>query len=372
MPQPVSVEVSLPAPISTTTYVCPTPGTYTIAPVTTVVETETIWVYPTVTSYPAGTYTRTEVIETVTETDYVLFCPYATSAPALPASTYTPAPPAYTPPASSNTGTLGNSGPKWAITYSPFTNGGLCKDAGSVENDIAAIKGAGYATVRIYASVCSGLETVGAACEKYGLKMIIGVFVDDTGLTGGAASDVSAIISWAKWELVELIVIGNEAVFNGYCSASELAAFISSCKSSFSKAGYSGPCTTTEPLDILQANTEVICEVVDVVGCNIHAYFNGATEASAAGSFVAGQLKLVDALCEGKYGINLETGWPSAGNCIGVSCPSPENQLIALKSITEEVGGKSVVLSFFDDLWKEAGDCGCETSFGVEKIVTYW
>jgi exo-beta-1,3-glucanase (GH17 family) len=290
----------------------------------------------------------------------------------LPASTYTPAPPAYTPPASSNTGSLGNSGPKWAITYSPFTSGGLCKDAGSVETDIAAIASAGYATVRIYASVCSGLETVGAACEKYGLKLIIGVFIDDTGLTGGAASDVSAIISWAKWELVELIVIGNEAVFNGYCSASELAAFISSCKSSFSKAGYSGPCTTTEPLDILQANVEVICEVIDVVGCNIHPYFNGATEASGAGAFVAGQLKLVDALCEGKYGINLETGWPSAGNCIGVSCPSPENQLIALKSITEEVGGKSVVLSFFDDLWKEAGDCGCETSFGVEAIVSNW
>jgi exo-beta-1,3-glucanase (GH17 family) len=358
--------------ILTTTYVCPSAGTYTIAPVTTVVSTETVWVYPTVTSYPVGTYTQNEVIETVTETDYVIFCPYTSSKPAAPVATYTPAAPAapkYTP-ATSSPGELGNSGKKWAITYSPYTSSGECKSPGSVMSDIQQIANSGYTTVRLYGSACSGLENVGAACQAYGLKMIIGVFIDETGLTGMAATDVSAILAWGKWSLVELIVIGNEAVFNNYCSGSELASFITSCKTQFSNAGYHGPCTTTEPLDILQANTAVICEVIDVVGCNIHPYFNGATPAAAAGSFVAGQLALVDALCPGKTGINLETGWPSAGNCIGVSCPSPANQAIALQSIADTVGGKSCVLSFFDDLWKEAGDCGCETSFGIEAIVS--
>ena len=362
--------------ILTTTYVCPSAGTYTIAPVTTVVSVETVWVYPTVTSYPAGTYTQPEVIETVTETDYVVFCPYTSSAPAPPAPTYaaSPPPPAHSSPPSTGgyTGGLGTSGKKWAVTYSPFTAGGLCKDADGVKTDIQAIAAAGYSSVRIYASVCSGLETVGAACEAYGLKMIIGVFIDHTGIGGGsgAAEDVSAILAWGKWSLVELIVIGNEAVFNNYCSGSELAGFISSCKSSFKSAGYTGPCTTTEPLDILQANTGALCEVLDVVGCNIHPYFNGQTYPSGAGAFVAGQLALVDALCSGKTGINLETGWPHSGNANGVAIPSPGNQLIALESIAEEVGGKSVVLSFFDDLWKGASACNCETAFGISLIAS--
>lgn len=352
--------------ILTTTYVCPTAGTYTIAPLTTVCEIETIWVYPTVTSYPPGTYTQNEVIETVTETDYVIFCPYTSSAPALPAPT-SPAPPSSSAPASG--GTLGTSGKKWAITYSPYQNNGLCKDAGTVASDIAAIAAAGYTSVRVYSTDCSSLENIGSACATYGLKMIIGIFINESGCSG-AAEQVTDITSWAKWELVELIVIGNEAIFGGYTTASELAAFIVSSKSAFSSAGYSGPCTTTEPLNIWQESTEILCEVVDVVGCNIHAYFNGDVEPSGAGAFVAGQLDLVDALCPGKYGINLETGWPSSGNCIGISCPGAEAQLAALDSLAEAVGGKSVVLSFFDDMWKNPGSCACEQYFGIVQIVS--
>lgn len=362
--------------ILTTTYVCPSAGTYTIAPVTTVVSKETIWVYPTVASYPVGTYTQPEVIETVTETDYVIFCPYTSSAaPAPPAPTYKASPPP--PPASSSppstggyTGGLGTSGKKWAVTYSPFTSAG-CKDAATVASEIQQIAAAGYSSVRVYASVCSGLETVGAACETYGLKIIAGVFIDNTGIGGGsgAAEDVSALIAWAKWSLVELIVIGNEAIFGGFVSGSELAGFISSTKASLKAAGYTGPCTTAEPLDILQANTGALCAVLDLVGANIHPFFNGGILPANAGPFVAEQLGLVDALCEGKTGINLETGWPSQGNPNGVSVPSPANQLTALVSISETCGGKSVVLSFFDDLWKAPGSCGCETSFGIQEIA---
>jgi exo-beta-1,3-glucanase (GH17 family) len=352
------------ATILTTTYVCPTAGTYTIAPLTTVCETETIWVYPTVTSYPPGTYTQNEVIETVTETDYVIFCPYTSSAPALPAPT-SPATPS---PAPASSGTLGTSGEKWAITYSPYQDNGLCKDAGTVTSDIAAIAAAGYISVRVYSTDCSSLENIGSACATHGIKLIIGIFISESGCSG-AAEQVTAITSWAQWDLVELIVIGNEAIFGGYTTASELAAFIVSSKSAFSSAGYSGPCTTTEPLNIWQESSETLCEVVDVVGCNIHAYFNGDVEPSGAGAFVAGQLDLVDALCPGKYGINLETGWPSSGNCIGISCPGADAQVAALESLAQTVGGKSVVLSFFNDMWKNPGSCGCEQYFGISEIV---
>lgn len=354
--------------ILTTTYVCPTPGTYTIAPVITVCETETIWVYPTVTSYAPGTYTQNEVIETVTETDYVIFCPYTSSAPALPAATSTSPAPASTASTSASSGQLGTSGEKWATTYSPYQSNGQCKDAGTVASDIAAIAQAGYSSVRVYSPDCSSLPNIGAACAANGLKMILGVFISETGCSG-AEEQITEIVAWAEWSLVELIVFGNEAIFSGYASASELAAFISSGTAAVQAAGYTGPCTTTEPLNIWQESYEVLCDVVDVVGCNIHAYFNGDVEPSGAGAFVKGQLDIVNTLCPGKTGYNLETGWPREGNCIGISCPSPENQQAALESLAAEVGGQSVVLSFFDDLWKDAGSCACEQYWGIETVV---
>lgn len=365
--------------ILTTTYVCPSAGTYTIAPLTTTCETETFWVYPTPASYAPGTYTQAEVVTTITETDYVVFCPYTSPAPVKPSTTYAPAP-VYTTSAApkattskssssggSSGGQLGTSGNQWAITYSPYENSGACKAAGDVMSDIKIIAGKGFSSVRVYSTDCSGLVNIGAACEAYGLKMIIGIFISETGISG-ASDQVSEIVAWGKWELVELIAIGNECVFSGYATASELASFISSCKSTFSSAGYSGPCTTTEPLNIWQENVDVLCEVVDVVGCNIHPFFNGDITASEAGSFVASQLAIVDKLCSGKYGVNLETGWPSFGTCNGVACPGTSEQATAVKSISDAAGGKSVMFSYTDDYWKEPGAFGCEQSWGAIQL----
>lgn len=384
--------------ILTTTYVCPSAGTYTIAPLTTTCETEIFWVYPTPASYAPGTYTQAEVVTTITETDYVVFCPYTSPAPVESSTTYAPAPvystsspapvqpstttstPVYTTSAapkattsessssgSSSGGELGTSGNQWAMTYSPYQNSGACKAASDVMSDIQIIASKGFSSVRVYSTDCSGLVNIGAACEAYGLKMIIGIFISDTGISG-AADQVTEIVAWGKWELVELVVIGNECVFSGYATASELATFISSCKSTFSSAGYSGPCTTTEPLNIWQENVDVFCEVVDVVGCNIHPFFNGDITASEAGSFVASQLAIVDSLCSGKYGINLETGWPSFGTCNNVACPGTSEQATAVQGISEAAGGKSVMFSYTDDYWKEPGAFGCEQSWGAIQL----
>ena len=358
---------------------------------TTTCSTESIWVYPTPASYPAGTYTQPEVVTTVTETDYVVFCPFATPTPEAPKSTYVaPAPetttaapaPAKSSPAaspspsssSSSSGSsgsssgLGSSGDQWAVTYTPYNaDTGACLSAGQVLIDIALIKLKGFTTVRVYSTDCSTLENVGSACEISGLKMILGIFISDTGISG-AEEQVTAITSWGKWELVELVVIGNEAVFNGYCSASELATFISSCRGTFSSAGYSGPCTTTEPLNIWQESTAELCAAVDVVGCNIHPFFNADVSCDNAGSFVSSQMQIVDGLCSGKTGINLETGWPSGGSCNGVACPGISEQETAVAGIKAAAGGRSAMFSFSNDLWKPLGSFDCEQSWGMINL----
>jgi len=388
--------------ILTTTYVCPSAGTYTIAPLTTTCSESTVWVYPTPASFSAGTYTQPEVVTTVTETDYVVVCPFTSPAPVLP-KTSSVAPPASTsaapvvvetPKASSTSasstptakvstggslanGQLGTTGPIWAVTYTPYDEEGNCKTADAVAVDIKIIKNKGFGVVRVYSTDCDALPNIGSACRDNKMKMIAGVFISkDKGGISGAQEQVTDLVAWSEWDLVDLIVVGNEAVTQGAASPSALAGFISSCKSSLSGAGYSGPVTTTEPLDKWQANSGLWCDVVDVVGCNLHPFFNAETTAANAGTLVKAQLELADNLCPGKYAINLETGWPShaddghGNSCNGLACAGVSEQAIAIKSIAEHAGGKSVMFSFGNDAWKDPGFLDCERSWGAIDLFT--
>lgn len=312
--------------IYTTTYICPSAGTYIIGATTSTV-TGTVTVpceYPVPTVYLPGTYTQPEVVTTITVTSQVVTCPLftagptagpsttaapviATSAPvaapapvssAAPASSVVatvipsvssaaPAPPAQSSPASS-----AGSGP-WAITYSPYADGGGCKSASAIDSDIADIASKGFQNVRLYATDCSGLENVGGSAEKHGLGLIMGVFIKAGGVHT-ADSQVQDLITWNNWKMIVMFVVGNESIFNGYCSAAELAAYIVSVTSQVRAAGYQGPVTTTEPLNIIQASAGALCSAVDVIGVNIHPYFNSGVTADKAGEFLAGQLKLAE------------------------------------------------------------------------------
>lgn len=357
-----------------TTYVCPSAGTYTIAPSTTTVTKSTVFVYPTPTSIAPGTYTQPEITTTITETDYVVYCPYtSSSAPELPAPTSTSPAPVQTEvskPQKPAVGQLGTDTDQWAITYTPYDSNGNCKDAAAVNSDIADIAGKGFTTVRLYSADktdCNGLENVSAACEAHGLTMIVGVYINEKGIAA-AQPQITDLQNFKRWHIVVLVVIGNESIFNGACSAEDLAVFITTSKTVFRDCGYTGPVTTTETLNVLQQHTTVLCPVIDVVGCNIHPFFNSDVAASDAGSFVKNQLDIVETLCPGKSGINLETGWPSAGICNGAACPGPDNQAAAVSSIRSHVGGKSVMFSYINDDWKGLGPFDCERSWGISSL----
>lgn len=399
--------------IETTTYVCPTPGTYTIAPTTTDCAEETTVVYPTITTVTPGTYTRPAVTTTIVETNVIVVCPWTSEAPkptSAPAPapepvTPTPAPapepevpaapvyeapkpvstPVYEAPKPVSTpkvtggkitsGKIGGSaGDHFAITYTPFSQdaSGSCKSAEEVDADIKTIKDSGFTTVRVYSTDCSTLENVGPACKKYGLKMIIGVFVKDScdPNSQDIKQQVDAITAWKQWDMVELVVIGNEALFQNRCDVAGLQGLITSVKSSCGGAGYSGPYTTAETLGVWEREdvASAICGVIDVVGGQIHPYFNAEVSPSSAGDFVKGQLDILDTICSGKTSLNLECGWPTGGNANGKAVPGKAEQAEAIKSIREVAGDRTVFFSFHNDEWKDPGSCGCEQTWGCGQL----
>lgn len=356
--------------VLTTTYVCPSAGTYTIGAVTTTVtESVTEIIIPSVTTFCPGTYTAPAVVTTVVETDTIIYCPFDTPTPApAPAPTTSAAPAASTSPASESP-SMGSSGNRWAVTYTPYNDDGSCKTASSVLSDIQQVKQAGFSTVRVYSTDCNTLPNVGAACASEGLKMIIGVFIGEVGCQNGSpdvSSQISAITSWAQWDLVEMAVIGNEALNDGYCTISQLASLIGECKSAFGAAGYTGPYSTTDTVNAWQAaGMEEIVEVVDVCSANSHAYFNAATTPSQAGTFVNGQLDIVKAICSGKTAKIMESGWPTQCLPNGVATCSVENQAIALAALEQEMGADIAFFTTSNDPWKAPGACECEPWWGA-------
>ncbi|KAF2836468.1 glycoside hydrolase family 17 protein, partial [Patellaria atrata CBS 101060] len=371
--------------IVSTAYVCPTPGEYTVgAYTTTITETETI-VYPIVTTYVPATYSKPEETLTVTKTSYVYVCPYETpmtstsATPYVPETTpcttsssetpYVPEVPETTPvpyvPETTPCTTSKINGKQWAMTYTPYTQDGQCKTKEEVYSDVARLASKGFTTLRLYGTDCYGLEHVGGAAKAHGVRMIVGVYVNAEGIAG-CQEQVTAIGAWGAsgyWSIVDLIVVGNEAIFNNFATGHELAAFITRARVAFKGYGYSGPITTTEPLNILQENTGALCGVIDVVAANIQSYFTASVSPASAGKFVKHQLELVAECCPGLDAYNLETGWPSQGSANGEARAGHAEQKAAILSIVEEVGDRSVIFSFEDDHWKEGGE------FGVEK---YW
>ncbi|KAL2258990.1 hypothetical protein VTK26DRAFT_7496 [Humicola hyalothermophila] len=370
--------------IKTTTFVCPTPGTYTIAPITTTVPSPTTVVIPVVTTICPGTYTAPAVVTTITETSVVVYCPFTSETPA-PAPTAEPTSPAEQPPPPppvesaeppppppvESPPALGGNGKKWAMTYTPFRPDGQCKTAEEVDEDVAAIANAGFTTLRVYSTDCDTLPNVGAACRKHGLRMIVGVFVGQAGCDNGSpsvAEQLDALKQWAQWDLVDLCVVGNEAMFNNFCTVSELTNLIVRTKEELASVGYNGPFTTTDVVSAWENNdVSSVCSVIDVVATNAHAYFNAQTRPEQAGKFVANQLSIVEKIC-GKGGYIMETGWPTAGKCNGVACAGVEEQRTAIASIEAELGSKVVFFSFRDDPWKQPGDCNCEQHWGCASV----
>jgi len=364
--------------VKTTTFVCPTPGTYTIGPQTTVVPTETVVVYPVVSVVKPGTYCHEAVTTIIHQTNVVVTCPLTTveatatvvpvieTSPPQPKVEKKPAPEPVEAVEEPSGEAPAPGGDHWAITYSPYNDDKSCKVAGDVDADIKDIASKGFKAIRLYSPECDSLKTVGTACRKYNLKIILGVFIRAGG-PSTADKEVDEICAWKQWDLVTLFVVGNECIFNGHCGADQLAGYIKAVSAKVKGSGYKGQVTTAEPVNIIEANAGALCSAIDVVGVNIHPFFDGGVPAEGAGDFLKKQMQRVESLCK-KPAYVLEAGWPNAGNSNGVAIASPDAQAKAINSIRNAVKDKICFFTYRKDGWKQGGPLNVEPNFGCGRL----
>lgn len=316
--------------------------------------------------------------------------PSAHEKKASPTSSYAPVassskskPSSYAAPSSSSTSssaspsstasnnTITPNGNKWAFCYTPYASDGNCKSADAVASDVAGIKAKGFTSIRLYATDCDGPQNVGKAAAEQGLKLILGIWVDESGIGSNTDEQIETLTKWGsdQWDLVEMVVAGNEAMFYGYTTAEGLASFINDVRSKFRAAGYNGPVGTSEVPGTFTDYADVLCPAVDYAAANIHPFFNAEVAAEDAGNFVVKQLDNVAKACGyEKEAYNLESGWPSLGSANGLAIAGAEDQKIAIKSIMEKAGGKTAIFSYENDDWKAPGEFGVEQHWGCSEL----
>ena len=321
-------------------------------------------------------------------------------------------------PLTSNTSPPGaHSKSQWAIVYFPYTPLATCKTALTVRSDIASIHSHGFTSIRLHASDCLALYTVGHAAHLHSMRLIIGIHIDSPAAGEGAAGEeedglkladdqITDLLTWAHdpstsgWNTIELVVIGEDTIFNSLLLAPRLVAFITQTRTRLRDAGYTGPITTTEPIPTLYEHANLLCPILDILASNIHPFFSSTVDAESAGSYVRDALDVLDQICPSDIlpplspyapppsantpdnphtgpshlkpvrppSLNLETGWPTRGQRNGVAVPGLLEQSVAVKGIMKVAGGRSTVIGWGDDGWKDEGELGVEGSWGCEHL----
>jgi exo-beta-1,3-glucanase (GH17 family) len=393
----------------------PAPVPSSSAPAYPAVPASSMPAYPAVpesskSAYPTGPESSAPAYPAVPESTKPAYTPVVESSKA-----YTPAPvpsssaekPAYTPvvPASSKpaesskavasstmsadkpkpTGSYGSSdhivinGDKWAITYTPYANSGDCKTSDEIASDIKKISELGFTTIRSYSTDCGVFDYVVPECQKYGLKVIYGIFLEAGGkgpFSEYANDQLNDIKEKAPKDSVAMVIVGNECIFNNNCEAGQLGSYIDHVREELIGCGFPSDVavTTTEPVGTWEEHGAALCDHIDIFTVQVHPYFTQSVTADMAGDFAAQQLEQAAKVCpeaaaKGKY--ITEIGWPSAGISNGKAVAGVQEQKTAMKKIMEKVGAESCLFSFQNDGWKEPGNLDVEQNFGCVEALGY-
>ena len=207
--------------------------------------------------------------------------------------------------------------------------------------------------IRTYSTL--GLEKIPEIARKHGLKMWLGAWVSsDPTLTH---KEINAMIALAKQnaDIVETVVVGNEALLRRDVSPSQLIAYIQSVKKEL-------PHTTVTYADVWEFWNQHpdVAPVVDRITIHILPYWED-KPIRVDQSLL--HVKNIYALMKQKFSTKEiaigETGWPSFGRMREGALPSAENQAFFTREfvqLAQKEGWKYNFIEAFDQPWKRVSE----------------
>ena len=246
------------------------------------------------------------------------------------------------------------------LSYAPFGKNespmdfdkGLKLSPERIDKDLALLSQY-TGCIRTYSTL--GLEMIPSIARKHGLKMWLGAWVSADPVL--STKEIKAMIALAKdnADIIEAVVVGNEALLRREVSSAGLLAYIQEVKKEL-------PHMRVTYADVWEfwIQHPDIAPAVDRVTIHILPYW----EDKPIG--VDKALLHVKAIREemmrkipGKEIVIGETGWPSVGRMRESAMPSSVNQAIFTRGfvkMAEENGWKYNFIEAFDQPWKRASE----------------
>lgn len=247
------------------------------------------------------------------------------------------------------------------ISYTPYLSTGQCKLADTVAQDLEKLKL--YEVIRLYGLDCDQVASVLKA-KGDNQKLFLELY-DMLKIQDEVSTIASAVSSHGLWDDVYAISVGNELVNGGLATVAQVGEYVEAAKSALKSVSYNGPIVAVDTF-IAVINNPGLCEFLDFMAVNAHAFFDGGFTAENAGDFVLEQIQRVWEACEGKKDVFIsESGWPTKGESNGKAVPSAENQAAAILDIVSKCGNDTVLFSAYNDAWKQPGAYGVEQFWGM-------
>ena len=207
--------------------------------------------------------------------------------------------------------------------------------------------------IRSYSSV--GLEELPEIARKHGLKMWLGAWVSSDAALTRKEIDTTIRLAKENKDIIETVVVGNEALLRNDVSASQLVGYIQEVKQALPDMVI----TYADVWEFWNKHPE-IAPAVDRVTIHILPYWEDKPiSVDKALLHVKNIRELMQQKIPDKEIVIGETGWPSEGRMREGAYPSAVNQALFTRGfvkMAEENGWKYNFIEAFDQPWKRMSE----------------
>ena len=242
----------------------------------------------------------------------------------------------------------------YCVSYAPFRGSQTPLDPSTkiepaqIEQDLAQLARVSEC-VRTY-SVDFGLDRVPDIARKYGLKVLLGLWVSSHADRTKYQIDIGTSLARRFPDVVRAVIVGNEALLRGEIAPDALGALIRRVK-----AQVPMPVTYADVWEFWLRHRE-LAGAVDFVTVHILPYWEDEPIAAPeAADHIDAIRKRVAASFDGKEVMIGEVGWPSAGRMREGALPSPATQSRVLHDLLARGKRENFrvnVIEAYDQPWK--------------------
>ncbi len=240
------------------------------------------------------------------------------------------------------------------VSYAPFRadqdplRAGTHVEAWQIDEDLARLSKVTNC-VRTY-SIEHGVDQVPAIAQKYGLKVMQGIWLSRLPKKNREQIDTAIALARRYPDVISAVIVGNEVLLRGELSSEDLGKFIREVK-----AAVPMPVTYADVWEFWLRNRDLV-NAVDFVTVHILPYWEDfPISAGDAAAHVDSIRRQVAQSFPGKEILIGEFGWPSAGRMREGALPSPSNQAKVIQEVLAIAAREHYrvnIIEAFDQPWK--------------------